>query len=364
MKAAILYEFNTPLVIEEIEIPRPRSKEILVRVKAVGVCHTDLHPIKGDMPVHLPIVLGHEGAGIVEEIGEGVTTLQPGDHVILFPAPFCGGCISCVTGMPYACMVAGPLLFEGTMLDGTRRLKTSNGKELNHFFCQSSFAEYAVVHESAAVKVGKDLPIEKMAAFSCGMSTGLGMIRNTAKVEPGTRVAVFGCGGVGLMAMWSAKLVPASMIIGVDTMDNKLEMAKEFGATHVINASKENPVEKIIELTGGGADYSFECIGNVKVMEQAYDAVHPGGTAVVAGAGPMGEKVCVDALSLVTGKVLMGCVGGSTIAAVDIPTNIDLYKKGLLPLDKFISRTYPLEEINQALEAMERGEVARSIIVM
>ena len=364
MKAAILYELNTPLKVEEIEIPRPAFKEVLVKVKAVGVCHTDLHPIKGDMPVPLPIVLGHEGAGIVEEIGEGVTTVKPGDHVIMFPAPFCGSCISCLTGMPYLCMVAGPVLFSGTMLDGTKRLKTPKGEELNHFFCQSSFAEYAIIHESAAIPVEKDLPIEKMAVFSCGMSTGIGMVRNISKVVPGSRVAVFGCGGVGLMALWTAKLVPASMVIAIDTIDNKLKMAKEFGATHVINASREDPVQKIIELTGGGVDYSFECIGNVKVIEQAYNAVHPGGLAVVAGAAPAGERVSIEALSLVTGKTLMGCVGGSTIASVDIPKNIGLYKKGLLPLDKFITSTYKLEEINQVFEAMQKGELARSIIVM
>jgi len=364
VKAAILYEINQPLKVEAIEIPRPATNEILVKIKAVGVCHTDLHPIKGDIPVPLPIVLGHEGAGIVEEIGEGVTTVQPGDHVVLFPAPACGRCICCATGQPYLCMVAGPLLFAGTMMDGTKRLKTPDGKELNSFFLQSSFAEYSVVHETAAIKVDKDLPIEKMAAFSCGMSTGLGMVRNTAKVVPGSRVAIFGCGGVGLMAMWSAKLVPASMIIGVDKIAGKLDMAKEFGATHVIDASREDPVEKIIELTGGGADYSFECIGNVKAMEQACSAVHPGGMTVIAGAAGADEKVCIEALPFVTGNIVMGTVGGSTIPSVDIPKNIELYKKGLLPLDKFISRTYALEEINQAFEAMQKGEVARSIVVM
>jgi len=196
------------------------------------------------------------------------------------------------------------------------------------------------------------------------MSTGIGMVRNTAKVVAGARVAIFGCGGVGLMAIWAAKLVPASMIIGVDKVASKLEMAKDFGATHVIDASKCDPVEKIIKLTDGGADYSFECIGDVKVMEQAFNSVHPGGMTVIAGAAPTGKKLCIEALPFVTGNIIVGTVGGSTIPWVDIPKNIELYKRGLLPLHKFISRTYTLDEVNQAFEAMEKGEVARSIIVM
>jgi len=230
---------------------------------------------------------------------------------------------------------------------------------------QSSFAEYAVAHESAAVKIEKDLPIEKMGVFSCGMSTGMGMVRNTAKVEPGTRVAIFGTGGVGLMAMWAAKLVPCSMIIAVSRKDRKLKMAKEFGATHVINTTKEDPVKKIIELTGGGADYSFEATdGNVEVMEQAYNSVHPGGMMVIAGGAPVGAKLCIEAWTLLSGKVIIGTAGGSSIPSVDIPKNIDLYKKGLLPLDKLITKTFSLDEINQAFEAMEKGEVARGMIVM
>jgi len=288
MKAAILYEPKKALIIEDIPIPEPKDGEVLVKLAATGVCHTDLHPVKGDMPVPLPIVLGHEGAGIVEKTGKAVTTLKPGDHVVLSVMPYCGKCRSCLSGRPYLCEFGWQNVFGGTMLDGSRRLRKPDGVELSHFFCQSSFAEYAVVDERTAVKIRDDAPLDKVCVMGCGASTGIGTVVNTAKVEAGASVAVFGCGGVGLCAIMASRLVGAGKIIAVDVVEGKLDLASEFGATHTINARKENPVEKVREITLGGADYSMEFIGNVDAMAQAYDSTRPGGKAIVVGAAPVG----------------------------------------------------------------------------
>jgi len=363
MKAAILYQPKSPLKIEDIEIPQPSDDEVLVKVKAVGVCHTDFHPIKGDMPLPMPVILGHEGAGIVEKVGARITTLKPGDHVILSVMPSCGKCRYCAVGKPFLCEKAGPLIFTGTMLDGTTRLKKKDGQTLYHFFAQSSFAEYCVVNESTAVKVRDDIPLEEIATLGCGATTGIGAIVNTAQVEAGASVAIFGCGGVGLSAIMAAKMVGAGKIIAVDILDNKLDMAKEFGATHPINSSKEDPAEKIKQITGGGCDYALEVIGNVNVMAQAYDSIRPGGKLVIVGAAPVGAKVSFDAFTLLFGKTIVGTAGGHLRPSIDIPRYVELYAEGKLPLNKLVSRKLPLEEINKAFEAMEKGEVARSIIV-
>ncbi|MDY6863106.1 MAG: Zn-dependent alcohol dehydrogenase [Thermodesulfobacteriota bacterium] len=363
MKAAILYEINKPLVIEEIPIPQPKDNELLVKIAATGVCHTDLHPIKGDMPVPLPIVLGHEGAGIVEKTGKGVKNLKEGDHVILSVMPYCGDCFGCLMGKPYLCSTAWPTIFGGTMIDGTKRLSKENGAELNHFFGQSSFAEYAVVDERSAIKIREDAPLDKVAVFGCGATTGIGTIVNTAKVEAGARIVIFGCGGVGLSAIMAARMVGAGLIIAVDIMESKLKMAQEFGAHIAINSSMENPVERILEITNGGADYTFEFIGNVNVMEQAYNSSRPGGLTVIVGSPPAGEKLSIDPMGLLTEKTIMGTAGGSLRPGIDIPRYVELYMQKKLDLDKLITKSFPLEDINRSFETMEKGEVGRSVIV-
>jgi S-(hydroxymethyl)glutathione dehydrogenase/alcohol dehydrogenase len=363
MKAAILYEINKPLVIEDIPIPQPRDNEVLVKIVATGVCHTDLHPIKGDLPVPLPIVLGHEGAGIVKKVGNGVKNLKEGDHVILPVMPFCGACPSCHMGKPYLCLTTAPLLFAGTMVDGTKRLFRENGEELNHFFCQSSFAEYAVADFRGAVKIREDAPLDKVAVFGCGATTGIGSIVNTAKVEAGARIAIFGCGGVGLSAIMAARMVGAGLIIAVDITESKLKMAQEFGAHITINGSNENPVERILEITNGGVDYAFEFIGNVNVMEQAYNSSRPGGMTVIIGSAPAGAKLSIDPAGLLYEKTIMGTIAGSFRAGIDIPRYVELYMQKKIDLDKLITNSFPLEEINQAFEVMKKGEVGRSVIV-
>ncbi|MBI1986911.1 MAG: Zn-dependent alcohol dehydrogenase [Nitrospinae bacterium] len=363
MKAAVLRAFNQPLAIEEVEVPEPHAGEVLVKVVATGVCHSDLHVIKGDIQVPLPVVLGHEGAGIVEKVGPGVTTVSPGDHVVLAVLPSCGQCAPCVGGRPYICERSWPVIFSGTMMDGTRRLRNREGEELSHLFAQSSFAEYAVVTERSAVPIRKEAPLEKMAVLGCGATTGIGAVLNTARVEAGTRVAVVGCGGVGLSVILGAKLAGALQIIGVDISKRKLRIAQDFGATHTIDSSREDLVQRVQELTEGGADYVFECVGHPDLMSQSFDATRAGGKTVIVGAAPMGAKVSVDALSLLMEKTLVGTPAGSLRPAIDIPRYVNLYLEGKLELDRLVTCTYPLEKINEAFGAMQRGEVARSVIV-
>jgi S-(hydroxymethyl)glutathione dehydrogenase/alcohol dehydrogenase len=358
MKAAVLYEIKTPLVVEEIEIDEPKQGEVLVKIVATGVCHSDLHFIEGLWPWPTPVVLGHEAAGIVERVGEGVASVQPGDHVVLAFAGSCGVCRYCVRGKPYLCSQGLPSPF---MKDGTTRL--SKGEQpIHHFIGVSSFAEYVVMPETAMVKIRDDAPLEKVCVISCAVMTGVGAVINTAKVEVGSSVAVFGCGGVGLNIIQGAKLAGATKIIAVDKLDNKLALAEQFGATHVINASNKNPVTGIQAITGGGADYAFEAIGNVEVIAQAVDAVDRGGMMVVVGTPPLVSSVCVGAVGLFLDKTLRGCYYGSTRFRLDMPMLADLYMAGKLKIDELITRTYPLEEINEAFDAMRNGEVARSVI--
>ena len=362
MKAAVLRAPNQPLSIEELQLADPGPGEVRVRLVATGVCHTDASAISGAIPVPTPIVLGHEGAGIVEAVGPAVTMLKPGDHVVLSVMPSCGKCPACVSGQPWLCHVAGPMLFAGQMLDGTRRL-SQEGQPVNHFFAQSSFAEHAVVAELGAAKVRDDAPLDIVAPLACGASTGIGAILNAARVEPGASVAVIGCGGVGLSGIMAAHLAEAGQIIAVDIAANKLAMAQDFGATHLVDASASDPVAQIRNLTHGfGVDYSFEFIGRQDTMEQAIEAIHPGGHAYIIGGAPVGTRFSADAMTFLFGKNVHGVVGGFTRPTVDIPRFVELYMSGRLPLDRLVSRRYPLEEINEAFEAMHHGEVARSVI--
>jgi len=361
MKAAVLYESNKPIVIEDVSIDDPKDREVLVKMVATGVCHTDLHFIKGEMPQPLPVVLGHEGAGIVEEVGPGVTTLQPGDHVVLMVAYSCGKCRYCVSGQPAMCPEWLAFHMIGSLPDGTKRLRKGD-QELNHFFSQSSFAEYAVVHERTAVKVRNDAPLDKVCLLGCGVTTGIGAVLNTAGIKAGDSIVIYGCGGVGLSGVMAAKLAGAGALIAVDTVEMKLEKAKEMGADYVINASQEDPPQKVMEILGGGADHAVECIGNVNVMAQAFASIHNGGKCVVAGMAPLGAMMSVAPFEFLLGKTITGSVQGHIRAAIDVPKYTDLYMSGKLPVDKLISRYYALDQLNEALEALEKGEVVRSVI--
>ena len=361
IKAAVLYQPNTPLVIETVDLDEPKDEEVLVRIVSAGVCYSDYHVMKGEWTMPMPMVLGHEAAGIVEKTGANVTRVLPGDHVILNFRANCGTCRNCVIGRPVVCNgVKTPRWF---MFDGTSRLHRG-GQDIHHFTRTASFAEKVVVPESGAVPVRKDMPLDKAALIGCSVMTGVGAVINTAKVEPGSSVLVIGCGGVGLNIIQGAMLAGAVRIIAVDTLQNKLSYAREFGATETLSASEGDVVTRVQDLTDGGVDYAFEAIGNPKTIRQAYEATAPGGTMVVVGMAPENDDVSVNALSLPrTEKVIMGSWYGSARPWADFPRLVDLYLANRLSIDPMISRTYRLEEINEAYEALDKGEMARSVIL-
>ena len=361
IKAAVLYEANKPLVVETVDLDEPQHEEVLVRIAAAGVCYSDYHIMKGEWTMPLPMVLGHEAAGVVEKVGPGVSRVAPGDHVILNFRPNCGTCRHCVVGRPVLC--SGVETPRWLMFDGTCRLH-KDGQDIQHFTRTASFAEYAVVQESGAVPVRKDMPLDKASLVGCAVMTGVGAAINTAKVEPGSSVLVIGCGGVGLNVVQGARLAGADRIIAVDTLQNKLSYARDFGATDTLVASEGDVVERVLEMTGGGVDYAFEAIGNSKTILQAYEATGLGGKTVVVGMAPEDDEVAVNALSLPRSeKALMGSWYGSARPWVDFPRLVNLYINGRLEIDSMISRTYKLEEINEAYDALGAGEVARSVIV-
>ncbi len=365
VKAAILEELNKPLKIEVVELDNPKDNEVLVKMVATGVCHSDIHCIKGDLITPPPVVLGHEGAGIVEKVGSSVTTVQPGDRVILTVAPYCGKCPACLMGVPTSCEnYPQTAMLMGSMPDGTKRLKRKNGEELSHFMAQSSFAEYAVVDESAAIKVRGDAPLDVVCLLGCGASTGIGAVINRAKVKAGSSVAVYGCGGVGLAVIMAAKLVGARQIIAVDMLAKKLKFASELGATDLVNTSKDDPVAKIAELSAGGVDYAFEAIGSTTAMTQAVHSVYsrPGGMAVILGLAPIGATFSIEAWRFLREVTITGCTVGSIRPQIDIPHYIDLFMSGRLPLDKLISAHYPLAQINKAIKDTIDGKIMRGVI--
>jgi len=361
MKAAICYEPNTPLKIEDVTLDEPQANEVLVKLAATGVCHSDLHFIKGEMPAPVPVVMGHEGAGIVEKVGPGVTTLKPGDHVIMMVSFSCGECGYCVEGRPTRCVENLPIMMTATLRGGGKRLRKGD-QELHHLFALACYAEYTVVHECSCVKIRDDAPFEVVCTLGCGVSTGVGAAINTAGIRPGESIAIYGCGGVGLSAVMGARLAGAGILIAVDTLDRKLEMAKELGTDYVINASQEEPIAKVMELTGGGADYALDCVGNTDVTSQAFGSIHNGGKCIVVGMAPLGAMVSIAPFEFLLGKTITGTVQGDIRASVDIPRYVDLYMNGKLPIDRLITKSYRLDEINEAFEALERGEVIKSVI--
>ena len=360
MKAAVLYEANTPLKIEDLTLDDPQENEVLIKLVATGVCHTDLHFMKGEMPAPVPVVPGHEGAGIVEKVGPGVTTLQPGDHVILMVAFNCGKCRYCYEGKPTWCVENLPIQMMATLPYGGMRLHKGD-QAVHHLFGLACYAEKVVVHERSAVKIRDDAPMEVACLLGCGTSTGIGTAINSTGVKAGESIAVFGCGGVGLSAVMGARLAGAR-VIAVDVLDSKLKMAKELGADYVINAKEDDPQVKIMEILGGGADYALEFIGNVDVMVKALGSIRAGGLLIVAGMAPLTSMLTIAPFEFLIGKTITGAVQGDIIPQIDIPRYVDLYMEGKLPIDKLISKTYSLEQINEAYEALEKGEIIRSVI--
>jgi S-(hydroxymethyl)glutathione dehydrogenase / alcohol dehydrogenase len=360
MKAAVLWEPETPVEVLDVELAAPKEGEALVRISACGVCHTDLHVVDGHLPEPLPAVLGHEAAGVVVETGPGVERLQEGDHVVLALVPSCGRCEQCLQGRPNFCQLGARMSSTGTLADGTSRLSL-NGSELHHFNSISSLAEYAVVPESAAVAVRGDVPLDSAALVSCAVITGCGAVFNTAGVEEGASVAVWGCGGVGLNVVQGARIAGAETIVAVDTRPEKCELARRLGATHT--ACPPDAVDAVRELTHGGADYAFEAIGDEEAIREVWAAVRPGATAVVLGLMPKGSRLTIDPWGFIEEKRLLGCFLGSARIDVDIPRLVDLYAEGRLDLDSLVSRRLPLADLPDAFDRLRSGDAVRQLVV-
>ncbi|MFP6824194.1 MAG: Zn-dependent alcohol dehydrogenase [Pseudomonadales bacterium] len=358
MKAAVLREVNKPLEIEEVQTADPGPREVLVRTVAAGVCHSDLHFQNGSYPYPLPVILGHESAGVVEAVGSDVKYVQKGDHVITCLSAFCGHCEYCLTGQMSLCQE--PELQRKS--DESPRL-AQEGTPIAQFLNLSSFAEYMLVHEHAVAKVRKDMPLDRAALIGCGVTTGVGAVIHTAAVEPGSTVAVIGCGGVGLSCINGAEIAGASRIIAVDTLASKLELARKFGATEVVNATDNDPVEAVRELTGGGVHYAFEAIGLKVTTEQAFKMIRSGGCATVIGMIPVGTMVEIHGPEFLREKKLQGSNMGSNRFRVDMPRYVEFYLAGKLHLDDMISSHIKLEDVNDAFAQLETGEVARNIIM-
>lgn len=362
-KAVVCREINQPVVVEEIEVESPRRGEVMIKLAACGVCHSDYSVTTGTIPFPPPVVLGHEGAGIVVEVGEGTTGIAVGDAVVSSFVSMCGKCRYCQTGRPQLCDQAAKAAY--TLPDGTVRTKDRQGNPLNVFSGCGVMAEYATLHTDNVVKIDRDIPLDRAALVSCGVMTGVGAVVNTARVSPGSIAVVFGCGGVGLNAIQGCAIAGAAMIVAVDTADAKLEMARQFGATHVMNAkAEENVVKALRKLTGGGADYAFECVGYGEVAAQAYGCLRKGGTAVVVGVASQKDNTTVRTASLTfEEKTLTGSYFGSARPREDFPRLLALYRNKRLKLDELITRTYTIGEAPQAFADLASGKNARGVIV-
>ena len=359
MKALVAQELNR-FGIEDLELAPPKAFEVKIKMAAVGVCHTELHVINGTIPFPMPVALGHEGAGVVEAIGEGVTHVQPGDHVVMASWPNCGRCFHCVRGEAFICQ-SQPI--GGLMVDGTSRLSL-RGKPVAALCSLGNIAEYVVCPAMHVVPIPRDIPLRAAALLGCGATCGVGAVLNTAKVRPGSNVAVFGCGGAGMATIQGARIAGALRIFAVDVSDDKLELAKRFGATHLVRAA--DAVDELLRQTGGiGVDYAFEVVGIPSVVETAYSVTRRGGMTVVLGVGKLTDNIQINALGLpMLGKTLVGSLFGSVNVQVDFPKLLGLYRAGKLDLDGMITRTYTLDQAVQAVEDMERGKNVRGVIVM
>ncbi|MDH4021993.1 MAG: S-(hydroxymethyl)glutathione dehydrogenase/class III alcohol dehydrogenase [Gammaproteobacteria bacterium] len=363
-RAAIALAAGQPLVVDTVEVDGPRAGEVLIEIRATGVCHTDEFTLSGKDPEGLfPCILGHEGAGVVVDIGPGVTSLKKGDHVIPLYTPECRQCKFCLSGKTNLCQAIRETQGRGVMPDGTSRFHLG-GREVLHYMGTSTFSNYTVLPEIAVAKIREDAPFDKVCYIGCGVTTGIGAVINTARVGPGASVAVFGLGGIGLNVLQGARLVGAGMIIGVDTNPKKRSMAESFGMTHFINPDDcDNVVQEIIRLTGGGVDYSFECIGNVQVMRQALECCHKGwGESIIIGVAPAGAEISTRPFQLVTGRVWRGTAFGGAKGRRDVPRIVDWYMDGKIRIDEMITHTMPLKDINKAFDLMHAGESIRSVV--
>jgi S-(hydroxymethyl)glutathione dehydrogenase/alcohol dehydrogenase len=365
-RAAVALKAGNPLSIETVELEGPRAGECLVEIKATGICHTDEFTLSGKDPEGLfPAILGHEGAGVVVETGPGVTSLKPGDHVIPLYTPECRQCSYCLSGKTNLCQAIRETQGRGLMPDGSSRFRL--GKEtVFHYMGTSTFSNYTVVPEIALAKIRQDAPFDKVCYIGCGVTTGIGAVINTAKVEPGANVVVFGLGGIGLNVIQGARLVGADMIVGVDTNPRKRALAEKFGMTHFVNPDevKGDLVPYLVDLTKGGADYSFECIGNVKLMRQALECCHKGwGESTIIGVAGAGQEISTRPFQLVTGRVWRGTAFGGAKGRTDVPRIVDWYMDGKINIDDLITHTMPLDKINDAFDLMHSGQSIRSVVV-
>lgn len=366
IKAAVAWGPKEPLSVEEVDLAGPKQGEVLIKVVASGVCHTDAYTLSGDDPEGLfPVILGHEGGGIVEEVGAGVTSLKKGDHVIPLYTPECRECKFCLSGKTNLCVKIRATQGKGLMPDGTSRF-SKDGRLIYHYMGCSTFAEYTVVPEIALAKVNPKAPLDKVCLLGCGVTTGIGAVLNTAKVEKGATVAVFGLGGIGLAVIQGAKMAGASKIIAIDINDAKEEMARKFGATEFLNPKKfTKPIQQVVvELTEWGVDYSFECVGNVQLMRAALECAHRGwGQSIVIGVAGAGQEISTRPFQLVTGRVWKGSAFGGVKGRTELPGYVDKYMAGEINIDDMVTFTMPLAEINKAFAYMHEGKSIRSVII-
>jgi S-(hydroxymethyl)glutathione dehydrogenase / alcohol dehydrogenase len=364
-QAAVAYEKGKPLVIETVDLEGPKAGEVLVELKATGVCHTDEFTRSGADPEGLfPVIFGHEGAGIVREVGTGVASVVPGDHVILLYTPECRACKSCLSRKTNLCTAIRSTQGQGLMPDGTSRFSIG-GKKIHHYMGCSTFANHTVLPEIALAKVRKDAPFDKICYIGCGVTTGVGAVLFTAKVEPGANVVVFGLGGIGLNVIQGARLAGADKIIGVDINPEREAIARQFGLTHFVNPSTlgKDVVAHLVELTGGGADYSFECVGNTTLMRQALECCHRGwGESIIIGVAGAGQEISTRPFQLVTGRVWKGTAFGGARGRTDVPKLVDWYMDKKIEIDPLITHTLPLERINEAFDLMHEGKSIRTVI--
>ena len=366
VKAALAFEAGKPLQIETVRLDGPRTGEVMVEIKATGVCHTDEFTRSGADPEGLfPVIFGHEGAGVVMDIGPGVSSIKKGDHVIPLYTPECRTCKSCLSRKTNLCTAIRETQGKGVMPDGTSRFSL-NGEKIHHYMGCSTFANYTVLPEIAVAKIREDAPFDKVCYIGCGVTTGIGAVINTAKVDPGSNVVVFGLGGIGLNVVQGARLVGANKIIGVDLNPKREALARKFGMTHFVNPKevKGDLVPYLVDLTDGGADYSFECIGNVDVMRQALECCHRGwGVAVIIGVAGAGQEIKTRPFQLVTGRVWKGTAFGGARGRTDVPRIVDWYMEKKINIDDLITHTMPLEKINEAFDLMHAGESIRSVVL-
>ncbi len=362
-QAAVLWQPGEPVEILEVDLAPPQEGEVLVQIAACGVCHSDLHVVDGALPEPLPLVLGHEAAGVVVETGVGVASLEAGDHVVLALVPSCGECAECLRGRPNFCELGARMAAEGTLADGTSRL-TLNGTQLHHFNSISSFATHAVVPESAAVRIRADVSLDAVALIGCSVLTGYGAVVNTAGVKEGETVAVWGCGGVGANIVQGARLACASRIVAVDTRPESLDVARSLGATDTVLAGEGTDVAAAVrDLTEGGPDYAFEAIGSEPAIRQAWEALRAGGTLVVVGLMPKGSTLTIDPWQFISEKTIKGSFLGSARIQVDVPRLVDLYRGGELELDRLVSRKLRLAELPEAFDRLRAGDGIRQVVV-